>query len=108
MERILSYLADMKPDRYGESIALTSTLITDLNLPREEIFTHAMKARDEDLVTIATTLDPGPNGLLSISLTERGRLHVKGEDYSHLPNPHENKLPYNLLPDQRPEAQRTQ
>jgi hypothetical protein len=102
MRRILSYLAELTPNPSGQAICSVSNLMTGLNLNREEIFTHVMQARDEGLVLIATTLDTGPNGLLSVTLIKRGRLYLKGEDYSHLPNPHETKLPYNLLLDQRP------
>ena len=104
MDRVISYLANLKSDRYGERIALVPSLMADLNISREVIFTQTMKARDQGLVQIATTLDPIPDNLSCVGLLERGRLHFKGEGYSHIPNPQENKLPYNLLPDQTPEA----
>lgn len=42
----------------------------DLELTREEVYIHIMKAGDKGLVNMIKTLEPGPNGLLSVTIHE--------------------------------------
>jgi len=50
--------------------------MADLGLTREEVYTELMKANDEGLIKIIMTLEPGPYGLISTNITERGRLYL--------------------------------
>ena len=45
----------------------------DLAITREEVYKELMKAKNEGLVKTIKTLEPGPKGLLSITIIERGR-----------------------------------
>ena len=62
MERILSYLAGIEPNCTGEAWVLITRVMEDLDLTREEVYPHIMKADDEGLVKIIKTLEPGPYG----------------------------------------------
>jgi len=73
MEKILRYLCELGTDSTGEAWALVSRIMEDLALTREEVYFQLMKAKNEDLVMIIKTLEPGPHGLLSATIMERGR-----------------------------------
>ena len=68
MERILGYLCEQRTDSTGEAWTLVSRIMADLDLTREEVYTELMRAMDEGLVKIINTLEPGPNGLLSVTI----------------------------------------
>ncbi len=50
---------------------LVTRVMEDLDLTREEAYRHIMKANDKGLVKIIKTLEPGPYGLLSVTITAR-------------------------------------
>ena len=70
MERILIYLAGIESNCTGEAWVLVTRVMEDLDLTREEVYHHIMKADDEGLVKIIKTLEPGPYGLLSVTIIE--------------------------------------
>ena len=96
MKKILEYLDKIPPDSRGESWTLISYIKNDLGLSREEIYEKVMEAREEGFVHIVKTNASGPDGLLSVGLKERGRLYIRGGNYSHLPNLNKDRVPYNL------------
>ena len=73
MERILGYLCEQMTDSTREAWTLVSRIMADLDLTREEVYTELMRAKDKGLVKIINTLEPGPNGLLSVTIKDRGR-----------------------------------
>ncbi len=52
------------------AVARALQVMEDLDLTREEAYRHIMKANDEGLVKIIKTLEPGPYGLLSVTITD--------------------------------------
>ena len=73
MEKILRYLREQEKDSTGEAWTLISRIMVDLGLTREEVYTKLLRAEDEGLVKMIKTLEPGPHGLLSVTITERCR-----------------------------------
>jgi len=73
MEKILRYLCELGTDSTGEAWTLVSRIMEDLAITREEVYKELMKAKNEGLVKTIKTLEPGPKGLLSITIIERGR-----------------------------------
>ncbi len=73
MEKILRYLCELGTDSTGEAWTLVSRIMEDLALTREEVYTELMRAKNEGLVKTIETLEPGPQGLLSFTIIERGR-----------------------------------
>ncbi len=73
MEKILRYLCELSPDSTGEAWTLISRIMEDLALTREEVYAELMKAKNEGLIQTIETLEPGPQGLLSVTIIERGR-----------------------------------
>jgi hypothetical protein len=73
MERILQYLSELSPDSSGEAWTLVSRIMAELDLTREEVYTETMRAKDDGLVRTIETLEPGPHGLLSVTIKGRGR-----------------------------------
>ncbi len=73
MEKILRYLCELGTDSTGEAWTLVSRIMEDLALTREEVYTELMRAKNEGLVKTIETLEPGPQGLLSVTIIERGR-----------------------------------
>jgi hypothetical protein len=61
----------------------------------EELWEIIRGMKIEAFLDCMTTCIPSAEGLLSVTLTQRGRLWLKGEDYSHLSTGRE-KI-YNLL-----------
>ncbi len=70
MERILRYLANIEPNCTGEAWVLVTRVMEDLDFTQEEVYSHITKANNEGLVKIIKTLEPGPYGLLSVTITE--------------------------------------
>jgi hypothetical protein len=71
VERILRYLGEQGTDSTGEAWTLVSRIMADLGLTREEVYTELMRAKDKGLVKIIKTLEPGPHGFLSVTITEQ-------------------------------------
>ena len=74
MERILRYLCEQETDSTGEAWTLISRITADLAFTREEVYTELMKVEDEGLIMVIKTLEPGPCGLISVTITDPGRL----------------------------------
>jgi len=79
MEKILRYLCERGIDSTGEAWTLVSRIMEDLALTREEVYTELMRAKNEGLVKMIETLEPGPPGLLSVTIIERGRRALLGK-----------------------------
>ena len=74
MEKILRYLCEQETDSTGEAWTLISRITTDLAFTREEVYTELMKVEDEGQIKMIKTLEPGPYGLISVTITVQGRL----------------------------------
>ena len=74
MERILRYLCEQETDSTGEAWTLISRITADLAFTREEVYPELMKAEDKGLIEMIKTLEPGPWGLISVAITDQGRL----------------------------------
>jgi DNA-binding PadR family transcriptional regulator len=74
VERILRYLCEQETDSTEEAWTLISRITADLAFTREEVYTELMKLEDEGVIEMIKTLEPGPWGLVSVAITEQGRL----------------------------------
>ena len=74
MERILRYLCEQETDSTGEAWTLISRITADLVFTRDEVYAELMKVEDEGLIMVIKTLEPGPYGLISVTITDHGRL----------------------------------
>ena len=82
-------------DNYGWSWVRASKVVENMRVSKEELWDIIQKARIEDILDHISMNLPDAEGFLSVTITKRGRLWLKGEDYSHIP-----RLPekiYNLL-----------
>jgi len=70
VEKILRYLCDQETDSTREAWTLISRIMADLDLTREEVYTKLMRAEDKGLVKMIKTLEPGPYGLISVTIVE--------------------------------------
>jgi len=70
VDQIIQYLSEIPPDSTGQGWVLVTKIMEDLDLTREEVYIHIMKAGNEGLINIIKTLEPGPNGLLSVTINE--------------------------------------
>ena len=82
-------------DSHGYSWILASQVVDDTGISREELWEIIQEIKTEAFLDCVTTNVPSAEGLLSVTITKRGRLWLKGEDYSHLPQGREKV--YNLL-----------
>ena len=76
MMRILKFLASIKPDRTGFSFALPRTIQKETGLPLHDVYEIIEEAEREGLVRTIRTNLPGPDGILSAMITEKGRSKV--------------------------------
>ena len=74
MERILRYLCEQETDSTGEVWTLVSRITADLSFTREEVYAELMEVEDEGLIEMIKTLEPGPYGLIPVTITDQGRL----------------------------------
>lgn len=74
VEKMLRYLCEQRTDSTGEAWTLVSKIMADLDFTREDVYTELMKANDEDLVKILKTLEPGPYGIFSATITARAHI----------------------------------
>ena len=61
----------------------------------EELWKIIQDIKIEAFLDCVTTCVPSAEGFLSVTITQRGRLWLKGKDYTHFP-PEREKI-YNLL-----------
>ena len=90
MKEIYEYLAQFPVDRYGTSWVLAIQVAKDTEISMEELWEITRKAKTEALLECMTTNIPGAESLLSVMITQRGRLWLEGKEYSHLPRKQEN------------------
>ena len=93
--KLFEYLASFPVDAHGTSWILVSQLVEDTGISREDLWETIQEIKIEAFLDCITTNVPCAEGLLSVTITNRGRLWLKGEDYSHLPRRREKV--YNLL-----------
>ena len=92
---LFEYLAKYPMDHHGYSWVLASQVVKDTGISMEDLWEIMRKIKTEAFIDCITTNVPSAEGLLSVTITKRGRLWLKGEDYSHLPRRREKM--YNLL-----------
>ena len=95
MKELFEYLAQFPVDHYGTSWVSAIQVVKETGISMEELWEITRKVKIEAFLDCVTTNVPCAEGLLSVTITQRGRLWHKGEDYSHLP-PGREKI-YNLL-----------
>ncbi len=95
MMELFEYLAQFPVDHHGTSWVHASQVVKKTGISLEELWRIIQEMKIEAFLDCVTTCIPSPEGLLSVTITQRGRLWFKGEDYSHLPSGR--KKIYNLL-----------
>ena len=80
---------------HGWSWIQASQVVRDTGISREKLWEIIQEIKIEAFLDIVTTSIPCAEGLLSVTITHRGRLWLEGKDYSHLPR-RRDKV-YNLL-----------
>ena len=95
MKELFENLARYPVDHYGTSWILASQVVKDTGISLEELWEIIQETKIEAFLDCITTNVPCADGLISVTITKRGRLWLKGEDYSHLPRRREKV--YNLL-----------
>ena len=95
MKELFEYLAQFPVDHHGTSWVSAIQVVKETGISMEELWEITRKIKTEAFMDCITTNVPCAEGLLSVTLTQRGRLWLKGEDYSHLPAGRETI--YNLL-----------
>jgi hypothetical protein len=95
VRKLLEYLARFPIDHYGTSWILAGQVVKDTGISREELWETIQEIKIEAFLDCITTNIPSAEGLISVTITKRGRLWLKGEDYSHIPR-RRDKI-YNLL-----------
>lgn len=85
MKELFEYLAQFHVDQYGTSWVLARRVVKDTGIPLEELWEITRKVESEAFLNCMATNVPSAEGLISVTITQRGRLWLKGEDYSHIP-----------------------
>jgi len=83
-------------DGLGSAWVLVSRVEKDIGLSRDRVFDEVKEAHRKGFVRNLRTLEPGPMGLLFVTITKRGRAWLQGEDWTRRPSPHADKLVYGL------------
>lgn len=94
MKKLFEYLASFPMDIYDWSWVRASKVVEDMGISREELWKTIQKVKTEAFLDCIATNLPRGEGLLSVTITKRGRLWLKGEDYSHLPHRREKIYEY--------------
>lgn len=92
---LFEYLAKYPIGIHDWSWVIASQVVEDTGISREELWEIIQHVKREAFLDIITNSIPSAEGLISMTITKRGRLWLKGEDYSHLPERREKV--YNLL-----------
>ncbi|MCW3988816.1 MAG: hypothetical protein NWE88_01925 [Candidatus Bathyarchaeota archaeon] len=95
MKDLFEYLGKFPLDHHGTSGVSAISVVKEAGISMEELWEITRKVKCEGFLDCVTTNVPCAEGLLSVTITQRGWLWLKGEDYSHLP-PGRKKI-YNLL-----------
>ncbi len=92
---LFEYLASFPLDHFENSWVPVSQVVKDMGISLKDLWEIIQEIKIEAFLDFITTNIPSAEGLLSVTITKRGRLWLKGEDYSHLPRRREKA--YNLL-----------
>ena len=92
---LFEYLAKYHVDTHGGSWVLVSQVVEDMGISLKELWAIINEMKREAFLDHMSTNVPCADGLISVTITQRGRLWLKGEDYSYLPQAREKV--YNLL-----------
>ena len=95
MKELFEYLAQFPVDHHGTSWVSAIQVVKETGISMEELWEITRKVKGEAFLDCMTTNVPCAGGLLSVTITQRGRLWLKGEDYSHIPLKRDKV--YNLL-----------
>ncbi|MCW3989860.1 MAG: hypothetical protein NWE88_07285 [Candidatus Bathyarchaeota archaeon] len=95
MKELFEYLAQFPVDHHGISWVLASHVVNDTGISREALWEISRRVKLEAFLDCVTTNVPCTEGFLSVTISPRGGLWLKGEDYLHL-SPRREKI-YNLL-----------
>ncbi len=95
MKKLFEYLAGFPMDHYEWSWVQANQVVRDAGISREDLWRIIQEVKIEAFLDCVTTNVPCAEGLLSVTITKRGRLWLEGKDYSHLPRRREKV--YNLL-----------
>jgi hypothetical protein len=94
-KRLFEYLAGYPADSHGWAYVLASQVAEDTGISKEELWEIIQRTKIEAFLDYMTTSVPSAEGLISLGISQRGRLWLNGEDYSHIPEGREKV--YNLL-----------
>ncbi|MGD2200186.1 MAG: hypothetical protein PVJ38_00975 [Candidatus Bathyarchaeota archaeon] len=79
-KELLEYLDGYPSDELGTAWVLVSQIEKDTSLSRQRICEEVAEARERGFVKDMRTLERGPIGLISVTITGRGRSWLQGED----------------------------
>jgi hypothetical protein len=85
---LLEYLNGIPPDSLGTAWVLVSQIEKDTTLSRQRIYEEVTEAQEKGFVKNIKTLEPGPMGLISVTITGRGRAWLQGGDGNPNPDAH--------------------
>ena len=97
MKELFEYLARFLVDHHGTSWVSAIQVVKEARISREELWMITWKVKSEAFLDCMTTNVPCAEGLLSVTITQQGRLWLKGEDYSHLPPGKKSRVTCGLL-----------
>ena len=80
MKDLFDYLANFPMDNYGWSWVRASKVVEDTGISREGLWEIVQKTKIEAFLDCIAMNLPGAEGLLSVTITKRGRLWLKVED----------------------------
>ncbi len=90
MKELFKYLAQFPVDRYGTSWVSAIQVVKETEISMEEMWEITRKVKTEAFLECMTTNVPGAEGLLSVMITQRGKLWLEEKEFSHLPRKQEN------------------
>ena len=82
MKELFEYLAQFPVDHYGTSWVSAIQVVKETGVSMEDLWEITRKIKTEAFLDCMTTNVPCAEGLLYVTITQRGRLWLKGEDYS--------------------------
>lgn len=74
MKELFEYLAQFPVDHYGTSWVQASQVVKETGISMEELWEITRKVKREAFLDCVTTNVPCAGGLLSVTITQRGRL----------------------------------
>lgn len=73
MKEFFEYLAKYQIDRYGTSWVLVNQVVEDMRISRDDLWKIIRENKKEALLDHISTNVPCAEGLLSVTITQRGR-----------------------------------